>query len=568
MEPLDITLHYHERTKHAFRRYARSLGYMDWDSQPDPFRRFEGAPLIRLVLGSGERSLSYDDLYSPGTASPRPVNFESLSAFFELSLAISAWKELQGSRWALRINPSSGNLHPTEGYLVVGPVPGLHDRPAVYHYTPKEHGLERRTEFSLDTWRQLAEGFPAGVFFVGLSSVHWREAWKYGERAYRYCQHDVGHAMAALAASAGVQGWCIQWLESTSDDGVATLLGLNRSADFEHVEREHPDLLLAVTPNLTEARRAPVARTAPRDATQDASRAAGSSLRGLPTGAITAVAEGTWTGSGNALSSGHVEWEVIDEVADACRKPTTTTNEAGDYLAVSSPPLAAKRAAVPAEKIIRQRRSAVAMDGQTSISAYQFFLMLDRLMPRVDHIPWHTLGPPACIHLGFFVHLVDGLNPGLYCLVRSPARVSELRSAMHSSFIWERPPGCPSPLPLYLLRAGDCREAAWKLSCDQQIAGASAFSLGMIAEFGSRLREHGPWFYRRLFWEAGMIGQILYLEAEAAGIRSTGIGCFFDDPVHETFGLSGTTFQSLYHFTVGGPVDDPRLTTLSPYPDR
>ena len=35
--------------------------------------------------------------------------------------------------------------------------------------------------------------------------------------------------------------------------------------------------------------------------------------------------------------------------------------------------------------------------------------------------------------------------------------------------------------------------------------------------------------YRRLFWECGLIGQVLYLEAEAAGVRGTGIGCFYDD---------------------------------------
>ena len=63
-----------------------------------------------------------------------------------------------------------------------------------------------------------------------------------------------------------------------------------------------------------------------------------------------------------------------------------------------------------------------------------------------------------------------------------------------------------------------------------------------------------------------MIGQTLYLEAEAAGVRATGIGCFFDDPVHELFGLQGRNYQSLYHFTVGGPIEDARLTTLPPYP--
>jgi hypothetical protein len=63
-----------------------------------------------------------------------------------------------------------------------------------------------------------------------------------------------------------------------------------------------------------------------------------------------------------------------------------------------------------------------------------------------------------------------------------------------------------------------------------------------------------------------MIGQVLYLEAEAAGLRGTGIGCYFDDPVHEVFGLTGLAYQDLYHFTVGAPVEDARLTTWPSYP--
>ena len=64
------------------------------------------------------------------------------------------------------------------------------------------------------------------------------------------------------------------------------------------------------------------------------------------------------------------------------------------------------------------------------------------------------------------------------------------------------------------------------------------------------------------------MGQVLYLEAEAEGARGTGIGCYFDDPVHEVLGLEGREFQSLYHFTIGIPVEDTRLTTLPPYPEE
>ncbi len=62
-----------------------------------------------------------------------------------------------------------------------------------------------------------------------------------------------------------------------------------------------------------------------------------------------------------------------------------------------------------------------------------------------------------------------------------------------------------------------------------------------------------------------VVGQVLYLEAEETGIRLTGIGCYFDDPVHEAFGIISGEWQSFYHFTVGGQVEDTRLTTLPAY---
>ena len=119
---------------------------------------------------------------------------------------------------------------------------------------------------------------------------------------------------------------------------------------------------------------------------------------------------------------------------------------------------------------------------------------------------------------------------------------------------------------MFLLLPTDVRFAANRLSCDQDIAADGFFSLAMLARFTASLRDVGDWFYRRLFWECGLIGQVLYLEAEAARARATGIGCFYDDPVHEVLGLSGMAWQSLYHFSMGVPVEDSRLTTEPGYP--
>ena len=205
------------------------------------------------------------------------------------------------------------------------------------------------------------------------------------------------------------------------------------------------------------------------------------------------------------------------------------------------------------------------MDGSTSIDATTFLGMLARLVPGPRSMPWDAIPWAPRIHLGLFVHRVDGLVPGLYALVRDPGQLERLRAALRPDFLWQKPDGCPPELPLHLLAPGDCRALASRVSCGQELAGDGAFSLGMLADHMDGLVSHGAAFYRNLFWEAGMIGQVLYLEAEAAGVRATGIGCYFDDLVHEVFGLGSREWQSFYHFSVGGPVEDPRLTTLPAY---
>jgi hypothetical protein len=157
---------------------------------------------------------------------------------------------------------------------------------------------------------------------------------------------------------------------------------------------------------------------------------------------------------------------------------------------------------------------------------------------------------------------VDGLAPGLYLLAREPHAVEGLRAACGREFLWQR---VHDTLPLFALAAGDARATARRVSCDQDIAADGFFSLGMIADFDASLETFGAAFYRHLFWECGVVGQVLYLAAESAGVRGTGIGCFYDDAVHDLLGLTGSTFQSLYHFTIGTPVEDGRLTTESGY---
>ncbi|HXV69007.1 MAG TPA: SagB/ThcOx family dehydrogenase [Nitrospira sp.] len=578
-DPVDQVIRYHVQTKHHYNRYARSLGFLDWVNQPDPFRRFEGAELIPLPLLTPEEdpvSPPYDAIYRSGAVPCQPVSVRALSRFFEFALALSAWKKAGQSEWALRSNPSSGNLHPTEGYVVVPQLDALDLTPGLYHYAPKEHGLELRAGFPADQLARLLSPFPSDAFLFGLTSVHWREAWKYGERAFRYCHHDVGHAIGTARIAAATLGWDLALLDGTDQNIVACLLGTSRREDFGEAEPEHPDCLAVVWPG-----------HAVNGHSSNVTRSEGDSLPlFLDAAMVKELAGGNWHGKANRLSGEHgVHWDIIDQAAEASWKGTTerrsvalpifVANDASPFSKLTALSTIEGRetndAGPSAGRIIRQRRSAVAFDGRTSISAETFFRMLLRVMPHADRpqserpMPWDGWPYDPAIHLMLFVHRVDGLTPGLYLLLRDTGKLAFIRRALNPEFVWTPAPGCPDTLPLYWLLEGDAKPLAVQISCRQDIAGDSAFSLGMLAEFEGGLRERGAWWYPRLFWESGLLGQVLYLEAEAAGVRATGIGCFFDDPVHEIVGIKNLAMQSLYHFTIGGPLEDRRLMTLPPY---
>jgi hypothetical protein len=274
---------------------------------------------------------------------------------------------------------------------------------------------------------------------------------------------------------------------------------------------------------------------------------------------VDAVRRGRWSGRASQLSEDHVEWSFIDEVARA-------TEDAGRSSVPDIAPAAHdhhehRERHVDARSLVLQRRSALAFDGRSTIDRATFVDMLSRVLPGTN-APFNSLWWTPRVHLAIFVHRVEDVAPGLYLLLRDPQVFERLRAACRPDFLWE---AAGEGLPLWCLARADARALSARLSCDQAIAADGFFSLGMLADFDASLKTFGPSFYRHLFWETGVVGQVLYLEAEAARARSTGIGCFYDDPVHDVLGLRGHAFQSLYHFTVGNPVEDARLTTEPGY---
>jgi SagB-type dehydrogenase family enzyme len=469
-----------------------------------------------------------DDIAWPQLDQSRPArNFSAatLGSLLRLCAGITAWKQYGSSRWSLRAHPSSGNLHPTETWLICAGVSGLAN--GLHHYQPFDHSLERRA------WPdQTSLATPA--VWLGYSSIAWREAWKYGERAFRYCQLDMGHVLAALAYAAALHGWQARLLPLSAAT-TAAHLGVDRAADFSGVEAEEAEVIVALQ--------------------ADAS---------LPPACT------HWAGQPGLLDPKPMyDWPVIDEVALATRGalPTESLPEATLSPHMTSPSYIASLSYIvslsymAATQVILQRRSAQAFDGVSVMPRTVFLRLLAAMLPGGAPV-WRMWSYAPRVHPVLLVHRVEGIAPGLYALPRSDAAQAALQHAMPHLFTWTP---ADADLPLYQLMAAKVERTARTLSCHQDIASHSAFTVMFIAEFAALIESTDPTAWRHLHWEAGMLGHCLTLEAEAAGWRGTGIGCFFDDAVHEVLGLTGNRYQVVYHFAVGNPVDDTRLTTLPAY---
>lgn len=561
-EGVEEVRQYHDQSRHRPQGYAPSPGFLDWDSQPNPFRRYVGAPRISLPLVKGFPDGSGDGS-PPQTSATMAPSLRDLGLFLELAFGLSAWKLMEGERWSLRNCPSSGNLHPTEVSVLLWQSDDGQALPAgLYHYDPFSHSIECRRRLSDQTVAELCVAYPGMWGCLGLSSIVWREEWKYGARAFRYCQLDVGHAIGAVDAAtlAAQVPWKAVVDPRPTDRHLTGLFGWNVKDVYADAEEEMADAMMWL------------------------------GLSDLPAQhetlfEICSKEQAPWQGTATQVSSERVRWPEILLAERATKKGNDANSalsvgfvgkgpvsaRAGDQETCAESALSSRSLGWVTPTLIRQRRSAQRMDPDGTLDGTDFRQILSLLDP-VRSPTWWTVFPFApAIELVAMVHNVRGLASGLYLINRSPRLLSILQDTPGVSLHAE--PGFPE---LYRLdEPTDVRRTASQISCYQGIAGRGAVAWAMVADVDGTLRSEGAWAYRRLHWEAGLIGQFLYLAAEACGLRGTGIGCFMDDESaallqgyrDESLGRAGIPdrWQTLYHFTLGKPMEDARITSVPAY---
>jgi SagB-type dehydrogenase family enzyme len=486
---------YHEATKHRIESLRRTGHVLDWANMPDPFRHYEGVPVLDLPADPPAPDMPTLDVLQ-GTSGTTPVGDgpEFLSQLLFYSAAISASKRVPstGYNYALRVNPSSGNLHPTEFHFLTRGLKGWPD--GFYHYDSSRHMAEQRGRGDFEM--RLAHG-SASIVFV-LTSIVWREAWKYGERAYRYCLHDIGHAWQALALSARAIGCDSFAAGHFPDDQVAQLCRPNID--------EWPMLIV--------------------------------SLHGksIPLGEADSAKTVWFGGQANQLSKETTAHPLIDRIhlatKQSCRGSSGTSFEfsPSGFGEIKLPcPASSSRSF---GEVTRMRRSALNfLGGERSLSLAQLSAIL-----AVSAQPLSAdFARTRFIQLYLYAHRVDGLQSGIYRFWPERAELEQVES-------------------------GDQRVAAAALSLGQDLAGNACVTFSMIGDLDRAASTYGDRGYRYVHFEAGAIGHLLYLAAEALGLGATGIGAFYDDEVHRHLNLVPSQGQVVYHFAIGYPVPDPRVS--------
>src|ERR1700745_3698047 len=167
---------YHESTKHSVESLKRAPHLLDWANMPDPFRHYEGVPVLDLPADPPAPeipALAVLNGVLGATSAGDGAAFLSQLLFYCAAISASKRVPSTGDLYALRLNPSSGNLHPTEFHFLTR---GLNAWPdGLYHYRPSSHMAEQR---ALGHLEKTLAGSSSPIVFV-LTSIIWREAWKY-----------------------------------------------------------------------------------------------------------------------------------------------------------------------------------------------------------------------------------------------------------------------------------------------------------------------------------------------------------------------------------------------------
>jgi SagB-type dehydrogenase family enzyme len=503
---LSIAQHYHDRTKYDPQTIASKNKQLDWEQQPLPFKEYKiGVSFdLKPYLKTASEALSPD----------KDVKmWQRLSRLLMCSYGLTAKIPTFSGFHYLRTAPSAGGLYPGEVYLISR---GTSLLPAgLYNYQSRSHSLLHF--WDNEVWNALQKAcffHPAleGVkLCLGITSVFFRSAWRYEDRAYRRIFLDTGHLLGNIELACSLNDYRSHLIGGFADRAVNELLYLDG-------EQEGGITLIALADLLELEQNLPKARSSLAGKTQ-------TQYPDIPDGELLGYLHHAT--EIESEPKGPPQWspEEEDQLEDKYNFPfcsKVSTVSASIFWGANLEGL---------ENTILTRRSTRAYSG-ASLTLGELNALLDFTYQSQHYVDQGLDGWPDYFDLSLIetfiaVSDVEGLEDG--CYYYAP-KAQELRQIRFKSF----------------------RQQLHFLCLGQDLGRDAAAVLFHTADLKKAIGKYGDRAYRYLHLDAGHLGQRLNLAAIHLRLGVSGIAGFFDDQVNEVLGIPSDE-AVLYITTLGRP---------------
>ncbi|MGQ9859610.1 MAG: SagB/ThcOx family dehydrogenase [Thermodesulfobacteriota bacterium] len=475
---------YHDRT--SYDRASMAGGHLDWFNQPDVYKRYPTARVIPFPRDMLLPRWELKDLLGsqPTGEVPEPLDFPVLAGLLRLACAITARVRHSGGDFHYRSTPSAGALYPCELYLWASGVRGL--APGLYHYSLLQQGLVELRSAKQDP------GSTGAHLILFITSIFFRSAWKYRERAYRYSLLDAGHLLENVLLGLRALGLPYRVTCDFQDQEVNRFLGLREELEA---------CLVAV-----QVGGEPGPLRVPLDFPEPPPQAMEVAPRQE---VVPFIHEAHRITCQSARSqSGHLD--MAPQLGLHPREETVVgTLE-------SWPP------SLQYPDVLFARRSKRAY-AERPMPRQGFTALLESLEMGNDVMD--AVPPWACVAVGLLVGAVEGLDPGFYLLDRDFKM-------------------------LYRLVRGDLRARMARVALEQGWMSRASIHVLLMSNLEALETRLGPRGYRYAMLAAGSLGQRIYLAGTALGMGACGVGAFYDHEAAGVLGLNGES-RLLYLLTVG-----------------
>ena len=510
-----ITEYFHDRTKYHPDTLSSAAGAMQ-GPQPEPFKTYRLGSEIDLKPYLDETKVS-------AQASYEERSWARLSHFLINVYGLTAKVQAAyGQVFYLRSAPSAGGLYPTELYFVSR---GNTLLPAgLYNYQARTHSLWRFWDDHV--WQPLQEAcfwhptLEQTQLAVVITSVFYRSAWRYKDRAYRRTCLDAGHLLGNLELAGALVDYRPHLIGGFADQALNQLMYLDETAEGALAVAALADLL-QVEQNLPR-----VTTTQPAQQQTDFSAVADGEL-------LSRMHQATCIGV-----DADVRWKTRSaKTGDAIPEPQQPAPD-DKYnfpfclkVSTATSPIDWDDQLQGLERTILRRRSTRRFSGAS--------LTLDELNTLLDF----TYQPHHYSEQGF------DSDPDYFdlSLIQSFIAVSGVDGLEAGCYYY-----APNAQELRQIRFKNFRQELHYLCLGQDLGRDAGAVIFHTADLKQAIARYGDRVYRYLHLDAGHLGQRLNLAAIRLDLGVSGIGGFFDDQVNEVLGIPEDE-AVLYITTLGRP---------------